>query len=271
LEHSISQVSYASNGSAVPATMVRPAAASGALPAVIVIHEAWGADGHIRDIAGRIAAAGYLALVPDLYAHGGARPPELAPDRIDALKRFADTLPPGGLGNAKVRGEALEGMPETERTRVAGSIVALFAGLAAPDRFVADLRGAVAHLRDHPDCNGQIGAIGFCMGGGLVGLLACDEGALRAGVIYYGTPPPDERVGGIACPLLGIYGGDDGRITSAVPAFADAMAAAGKRFDHHVYPGAPHAFFNDTRPAYRVAPARDAWARTLAFLVEQLG
>ena len=91
------------------------------------------------------------------------------------------------------------------------------------------------------------------------------------GSIYYGTPPPTDRLGGIACPLLGIYGGDDGRITSAVPAFAEAMSAAGKRFDHHVYPGAPHAFFNDTRPAYRVAPARDAWARTLAFLVEQLG
>jgi carboxymethylenebutenolidase len=251
--------------------MVRPAAASGALPAVIVIHEGWGADGHIRDIAGRIAAAGYLAHVPDLYAHGGARPPELAPDRIDALKRFTDTLPPGGLGNAEVREAALAEMPETERTRIAESLDAMFAGMAAPAQFVADLRGAVAYLRDHPDCNGQIGAIGFCMGGGLVGLLACEERALRAGVVYYGTPPPAEGVGGIACPLLGIYGGEDGRITGAVPAFADAMAAAGKRFEQHVYPGAPHAFFNDTRPAYRVGAARDAWARTLAFLAAQLG
>jgi carboxymethylenebutenolidase len=271
LQHSISHGSYASNGGAVPATMVRSAAASGALPGVIVIHEGWGADDHIRDIAERLAAAGYLALVPDLYAHGGARPAELAPDRIAALKRFADTLPPGGLGNRQMRDEALVGLPETERTRVAESIEAMFAGIAAPERFVADLRGAVAHLRDHPDCNGQIGAIGFCLGGGLVGLLACEERGLRAGVIYYGTPPPAERVGGIAAPLLGVYGGEDGRITSAVPAFADAMAAAGKRFERHVYPGAPHAFFNDTRPAYRVAPARDAWARTLAFLAEQLG
>jgi carboxymethylenebutenolidase len=84
-------------------------------------------------------------------------------------------------------------------------------------------------------------------------------------------PPPAERLGGIACPLLGIYGGEDGRVTGAVPAFADAMSAAGKRFEHHVYPGAPHAFFNDTRPAYRVGAARDAWARTLGFLVAQLG
>jgi carboxymethylenebutenolidase len=271
VEHSISHVSYTSNGAALPATMVRPAAASGALPAVIVVHEGWGADGHIRDIAGRIAAAGYLAHVPDLYAHGGTRPPELAPDRIDALKRFTDTLPPGGLGAADVREAALAEMPETERTRIAESLDAMFAGMAAPAQFVADLRGAVAYLRDHPDCNGQIGAIGFCMGGGLVGLLACEERALRAGIVYYGTPPPAEGVRGIACPLLGIYGGEDGRITGAVPAFADAMTAAGKRFEQHVYPGAPHAFFNDTRPAYRVGAARDAWARTLAFLVAQLG
>jgi carboxymethylenebutenolidase len=71
--------------------------------------------------------------------------------------------------------------------------------------------------------------------------------------------------------MLGIYGGKDRAVTEAVPAFADAMAAAGKRFDHRVYPGAPHAFFNDTRPSYRVRASRDAWARTLAFLAEQLG
>ena len=271
MQHSISHVTYTSNGGgAVPATMVRPAAARGALPAVIVIHEAWGPDAHIQDVADRIATAGYLAFVPDLYAHGGSRPAALAPDRIDALKRFTDTLPAGGLGDGAVRTRALEELPETERARVEESMAALFARMNAPDQFVIDLRGAVAHLRDHPDCNGQIGAIGFCLGGGLAGLLACDEPALRAAVAFYGTPPAADRVGGIACPVLGIYGGKDHPVTDAVPAFADAMQAAGKRFDHHVYPRAPHAFFNDTRPAYRVRASRDAWARTLGFLVEQL-
>ncbi|MEP6642613.1 MAG: dienelactone hydrolase family protein, partial [Gaiellales bacterium] len=105
-------MTYTSNGGgAVPATMVRPAAARGALPAVIVIHEAWGPDAHIQDIADRIATAGYLALVPDLYAHGGRRPAALAADRIDALKRFTDTLPAGGLRDADVRAHALEELP----------------------------------------------------------------------------------------------------------------------------------------------------------------
>jgi len=273
VERSISHTTYSRNGNggALEAMMVRPAAARGALPAVIVIHEAWGVDAHIRDVAGRIAAAGYLAFVPDLYSHGGARPAELAPDRIDALKRFTDTLPPGGLGNREVRERGLEALPETERERIEESRQAVFAGMRTPERFVDDLRGAVEHLLDHPDCNGQIGTVGFCLGGGLGGLLACDAGDVRATVVYYGTPPPADRAGAISSPMLGMYGGKDQPITDAVPAFAAAMAAAGKAFVHRVYPGAPHAFFNDTRPSYRVRASRDAWARTLGFLAEHLG
>jgi len=270
VEHSISHTSYARNGNGgpIPATMVRPAAARGALPAVIVIHEACGTDAHIRDVAGRVASAGYLALVPDLYAHGGTRPPEVAPDRIEAYKRFTDSVPPG---DPAARDRALAALPETERERIEESRRAVHAGLDDPGRFLDDLRGAVAHLRDHPDCNGQVGTLGFCLGGGLGGLLACDEGDVRATVVYYGTPPPPERAATISSPVLGVYGGEDQAITSAVPAFAEAMARAGRPFDHRVYPGAPHAFFNDTRPSYRVRAARDAWARTLGFLAEQLG
>jgi carboxymethylenebutenolidase len=270
VEHSISHPSYTRNGNggAVPAMMVRPAAARGALPAVIVVHEAWGPDAHIRDVAGRLASAGYLAFVPDLYAHGGSPAPELAPDRLDAFKRFTDSLPPG---DANARERALADLPETERERIRETRRAVHAAMESPGPFVDDLRGAVAHLRDHPDCNGQIGTVGFCLGGGLAGRLACDDGDVRATVVFYGPPPPAERAGEISSPMLGVYGGKDRGITDAVPAFAAAMAAAGRRFEHRVYPGAPHAFFNDTRPSYRVRASRDAWARTLVFLAEQLG
>src|SRR5689334_10367661 len=138
VEHSISQTSYTRNGNggAIPAMMVRPAAARGALPAVIVIHEAWGADAHIRDVAGRIASAGYLAFVPDLYAHGGTRPPELAPDRIDAFKRFTDGL---SSRDPEARERALAELPETERERIEESRRAVHAGMERPERFVEDL------------------------------------------------------------------------------------------------------------------------------------
>lgn len=100
--------------------------------------------------------------------------------------------------------------------------------------------------------------------------FACLDPKLSAAVIYYGNAPQPERIGGIACPVTGFYGGKDARITDAVPAFAEAMKAAGKTFVSHVYPEAPHAFFNDTRPSYRADAARDAFSRTLAFLNEQL-
>jgi carboxymethylenebutenolidase len=271
MKHTIVQTTYASNGSVTPASLYRPAAARGALPAVIVVHGAWGPDAHIHDIAGRITSAGYIAFVPDLYAHGDGRPAELAADRVAALKRFADTLPPGGLTDPEVRAHALATLPDTERGRVEESLAAVRSTMDPPDPFVAHLRGAVAHLHDNPDCNGQIGALGFSMGARLTGLLACDERGLDAAVVFYGAPPPSDRAAGIGCPILGIYAGKDTPITSAVPEFAQAMERAGKRFDQKVYAGATHGFFNDSRPRYRVRAARDAWARVLGFLVEQLG
>ena len=65
--------------------------------------------------------------------------------------------------------------------------------------------------------------------------------------------------------MLGFYGGKDHRVTSQVPALVEAMAATGKRFDHVIYPEAGHAFFNDNRPSYDIAAARDAFARTLIY------
>ena len=103
------------------------------------------------------------------------------------------------------------------------------------------------------------------MGGTYAGLLACRERKLAAAVVFYSMPVPAEDVPGLDYPLLGLYGAEDPRITGGVPAMAEAMRKAGKDFEHHIYAGAPHGFFNDTRPSYRVEAARDAWARCLAF------
>ena len=71
--------------------------------------------------------------------------------------------------------------------------------------------------------------------------------------------------------MLGFYGADDTRITAAVPGFAEAMRRAGVAFEYHIYPDAPHAFFNDTRRSYRADAARDAWARCLMFFATHVG
>ena len=115
-----------------------------------------------------------------------------------------------------------------------------------------------------------MGSVGFCMGGGLSTLLACSDPELSAAAVFYGMPPSEERLQALVCPLLGFYGGADPRVTDTVPAMAKAIAEAGGSFEYHVYPGAPHAFFNDTRPAYRIEAARDAWARVLGFFARHL-
>ncbi len=108
------------------------------------------------------------------------------------------------------------------------------------------------------------------MGGGLSAQLAASDAGLAAAVCFYGMPPGREEAERISCPLLGLYGSEDERITGQVPAFLETMRDLGKPFEQHIYDGAPHAFFNDTRPSYRVAAARDAWARTLAFFAQHV-
>jgi carboxymethylenebutenolidase len=143
-------------------------------------------------------------------------------------------------------------------------------GRRDPEEQLSTLVHAVQALRDDPACDGNAGCVGFCMGGNLSARLAARYESLGAAVVFYGSPPPAEEIPAIRCPVLGFYGGDDTRITSAVPAFAEAMAAAGVSFEHHVYSGAPHAFFNDTRRSYHPEAARDASARCLLFFARHL-
>jgi carboxymethylenebutenolidase len=234
----------------------------------------YGVEEHIEDITQRFATAGYEAIAPDLWGAGGARPEVLTRERVAAVRAFLNANP-AAWSAAKAREEALARLDTAERDRLTGTMARLLGsdeGRAARYvRYTEIMRGAVAHLRAQPGaamC--KVGCVGFCMGGGISGLLACSEPALNAAVVFYGSPPPIERVESIACPVLGHYADPDPRITPNIPALAKAMSAAGKNFEHHVYSGAPHAFFNDTTGAYRVDAARVAWARTLSFFVEHL-
>lgn len=239
------------------------------LPAVLLVHEIWGVDDHIQDLAERFAGAGYLALAPDLYSFGGGRPASLEAPRVAAVKAFLDTIPPSSWWDEAARAEALSALPAGESQ----SLAATFASLFAPRdtrKLVSVLRDAVSYLRADPGCTGLVGSVGFCMGGGLSAQLACAAPELAAAAVFYGASPAPADLAGLGCPVLGFYGGEDPRITSTVPQLAAAMAAAGKRYEWHVYAGAPHAFFNDTRRSYHVDAARDAWARLLGFFAARL-
>lgn len=147
---------------------------------------------------------------------------------------------------------------------------AWFAKLDRPQT-VQNAVAAVAFLSKHAECNGKVGAVGFCWGGALVGDLAVASADLDAGVVYYGRQPKAEDVAKIQAPLLLHYAGLDARIAEGIPAFVAALDAAKKEYTLYEYEGAQHAFNNDTSEArYDKKSADLAWSRTLAFLREKL-
>ncbi len=257
-----------------------PERAATPLPAVVVIQEVWGVDAHIEDVTRRFAQAGYAAFAPDLYARDGERPAALARDRVAELQAFLNQLPPGAwatvLRDPKARDEALSRQPPEVRARLVETMETLFAGISTGglrlDGYVPALTSATSFLRqDFAPTRGQkIGAVGFCMGGGLTALLACHDAELSAAAIFYGGAPSESLLPAIRCPLIGFYGALDPRVTGGVPAFSEALRKAGKSFEPHVYEGAMHAFFNDTRPSYDVRAARDSFVRTLELFRRQL-
>lgn len=130
----------------------------------------------------------------------------------------------------------------------------------------------VAYLEDNDVTNGNVGAIGFCWGGGLVNRLAVTAPDLKAGVAYYGAQPPAADVPKIKAAMLLHYAGLDDRINAGIEAYRKALTDNGKEFEIFVYDGVNHAFNNDTSSArYDKAAADLAWGRTVAFLKANLG
>jgi carboxymethylenebutenolidase len=148
--------------------------------------------------------------------------------------------------------------------------------MGLPDeRAAADLEGAFATLAARADVKkDRIGSIGWCMGGKWSLRVAMNEPTLAAAVVYYGAmPTKPEEIARLKAPVLGNFGGDDqGPAADQVKAFEAAMKAAGKNVDLKIYEGAGHAFANVNNPwgGYREAAAKDAAARTSAFLAKYL-
>ncbi len=257
--------------------LVRPARVQAPLPGVVLVQEIWGVDEHIQDVAARLATSGYVVLAPALFSRGGGYPPALEPGRIQRAKQFLDTVPPqawGSLPDPRARAGVLSSLGAEERQPLDETLGAIVpeSRAAQLDAWAGDLVQAAEWLRRSRAVQGRrVGAVGFCMGGALAARLATDDPALGAAVVFYGAPPPAERLAGIACPILGEFGAEDARLVQQLPAFEQAMKAAGKPLELHVQPGAGHAFFNDTRASYRVEAAREAWAQALGFLARNLG
>jgi carboxymethylenebutenolidase len=133
-------------------------------------------------------------------------------------------------------------------------------------RAINEIAGAARYLKSLPEVEPKkVGVIGWCMGGGLAFGVAHATGEFAAVVGFYGRPPSDDETAGINCPVLGLFGESDGGIPPELAeSFRASLVKHGKTHEIHVYPSAPHAFFNDMRPhIYRADAAQDAWRRTL--------
>ncbi|KQS33947.1 dienelactone hydrolase family protein [Dyadobacter sp. Leaf189] len=133
-----------------------------------------------------------------------------------------------------------------------------------------DFIGAFDYLKNHPDCNGKIGVVGFCFGGGIANMMAVRVPELAAAVPFYGGQPATEDVPKIKAPLLLHYAGLDTRVNEGWPAYQAALTANNKEYEAYIYPEVNHGFHNDTTPRYDKAAAELAWKRTIDFFNAKL-
>ena len=130
---------------------------------------------------------------------------------------------------------------------------------------------AVAYLKTHPQTTGKVGCMGFCWGGGMTNQVAVNSPDLTAAVPFYGRQPEPEEVSKIKADMLLHYAGLDERINAGIPAFEEALKAAGIEYKIYMYEGAQHAFNNDSNPErYHKEAATLAWKRTIEFFKEKL-
>ncbi len=226
-------------GADLPAFVAMPDGAMNA-PAVIVLHERYGFVRHTRDLAGRFAHDGFVAIAPDLYFR---HPDQEALHRGEANCDIAD---PDALTALSAVIDSLKAIPQVDSTRLA------VMGVCQTGR----LPLVVAAFR-------QISAALVWYGAAQPREWAVNAKYPRA---------LDDIIAAVNCPVLGMFGETDHLISvEDVRRFRDCLERHGKTYRIHVYRDAPHGWLNDTMPGrYRRAQAEAAWAEQCAFLQQVL-
>ena len=218
---------------------------AGPHPVVIVFMEAFGVNGHIKDLTGRFANEGYVAIAPDMYYRQGS------------VVAGYDDIP-------KIMG-VMQSVVDAQTN--------------------ADVRVAINHIKSLPKADaGKIACTGYCMGGTISWMSACLNRDIKAAAVYYsgglitrqtnrnrpGSPHSYAEL--LTAPVLGLFGEEDQNPPPADVRELDAeLTKLGKTHEFHIYPNAGHGFFCDERPSYSKAAADDAWPRTLEWFKKHLG
>jgi carboxymethylenebutenolidase len=201
-------------------------------PVVLIIHEIFGMTDWVEDLADQVAAAGYIAVAPDLLSGMG---------------------PNGGRSSSFAEGKTMEAVSHLN-----------------PDQITADLNAAADYGLKLPASSGKLFVAGFCWGGGQAFRFATNRADLAAAFVFYGGPPEKDAMARIKAPVYGFYGGNDARIGATIPDTVTAMKAAGKVYEPVTYEGAGHGFMRageapDATDANKKARA-DAWTRWKSLL-----
>lgn len=133
-----------------------------------------------------------------------------------------------------------------------------------------DFLAAAHYLKTRADCNGKLGAVGFCYGGGVVHMLSFRSPDLDVAVTFYGNHPAPENAAQVKTALQIHLAGMDERINASWPAYEAALKVAGVKYSAFQYPGTQHGFNNDTTPRFDAPSAELAWQRTLAFFQQTI-
>lgn len=223
-------VTITSGAGELPAYLAVPDSGRG--PGIVVIQEWWGLVPHIRDVADRLAEAGFVALAPDLF----------------------------------------RGVATTEPDEAAKLMMGLSVGEAASDIAAsADYLVRTGHVPSD-----RVGAMGFCMGGGLALLAPTVSPHIDCTAAFYPAMPwPDYH------PAWAHYSGREALVHQCetdIPSTGADIARYAEQIAEHggiaiveTYPGTHHAFFNDDRPeVYDAKAAALAWDRSLAMFHRRL-
>ncbi|HEY0744211.1 MAG TPA: dienelactone hydrolase family protein [Chryseosolibacter sp.] len=138
------------------------------------------------------------------------------------------------------------------------------------NEMLEDFIAAFNYLKNHKDCNGKVGVVGFCFGGWISNMMAVRIPDLAAAVPFYGGQPAAEDVPKIKAPLLLHFGSLDTRVNEGWPAYEKALKENNKEYTAYMYENANHGFHNDTTPRYDKAHAELAWKRTVDFFKAKL-
>lgn len=191
---------------------------------VIVIHEIFGLTDWVRGVVDQLAAAGYIAIAPDLLS-GAA---------------------PGGGGTAELGG---------------GDAVRKAISALPQDQITADLQAVQEYVSKLPAANGKVAVAGFCWGGSQSFIYATNSKDLKAAFVFYGTGPTKAAdLARTCCPVFGFYGGNDARVTSTVEQTEKLMKTAGKKYEPITYQDAGHGFMRAGEAPDASAPNKKAMA-----------